>query len=364
MKKFAKYRVFSTIDLHSILSLISSLIIAGAFIVSAFFFISRNLTPDFISCVYALGTKTAYTPSSSIARTMLSISIPSATFTKEADIPDREAPPQSIPSTVAEAVLPVAQPLNITYKSAVEEGYKSVEGIYLNNQSGKGVNLGNLLNKELDLTLSEEPSVLIIHTHTTESYTPSAQYNYTPSKNDRTLDENFNMIAVGEVIYEQLKKNGVNVIHDKTVNDYPSYSKSYSKSLNLIKSYTEQYPSIKIVIDVHRDAISNNNGTKLRPVTAFDASAAQVMLVVGTNASGLTHPNWETNLSFAAKLQHAMNSIYPTLARPINLRKERFNQHMAPYSFILEVGSNSNSLEEAKKAAEYFSCSLLSLIKL
>ena len=360
MKKFAKYRVFSTIDLPKVLSGISMLILMGAVTLCVALFVSENFNTNFVAFSYALATKTPYTPSSNFAEAIVNFSIPTASFTTPEEV---QSPIEPIGLTQTKP-LPIAQPLTITYESASEEGYKSIDGIYINNQSGKNIDMESLLNKKLNITLTDGPSVLIIHTHTTESYTPSEKYNYTPTETDRTTDENFNMIAVGEVIYKKLSEKGVNVIHDKTVNDQPSYSQSYSKSLKLIKSYMEKYPSIKIVIDVHRDAITDKNGNKVRPITAFDPASAQVMLVVGTNASGLTHPDWSTNLSFALKLQYAMNSHYPTLARPINLRRERFNQHLAPYSFILEVGSNGNRLEEAKKGAEYFSESLIQMLKL
>lgn len=361
MKKNPKIRIFSTFYLSHILSFVSAGVMLFCICFAAGTIVSDNISPDFLSGVIALGTKTKPNSTQSIAETMLHLSMPSVSLTKTAPVTESLTAPTE---TATEAA--VAEPLvqSITYQSAVEEGYKSVNGIYLNNQSGKSVNIETLLNKKLDLNLSDEPSVLIVHTHTTESYTPSPAYNYTPTDTDRTQDENFNMIAVGDIIYEKLKAKGVNVIHDKTVNDYPSYSKSYSKSLKLVKSYTEKYPSIKIVIDVHRDAIVSKDGSKVRPIASFDPSSSQVMLVIGTNASGLDHPNWETNLAFALKLQHQMNELFPTLARPVNLRKERFNQHTAPYSFILEVGSNGNTLDEAKKGAEYFSEALLSLLKL
>ncbi|MBQ7875822.1 MAG: stage II sporulation protein P [Clostridia bacterium] len=294
---------------------------------------------------------------------MISLCVPTIRFSdKEKTVPTAK-PVAALKETVTLTPVPENDAMSITYEDAEEKGYKSVEGIYLNNQTSKQIDVSSLLNKSIDLSLSDEPTVLIVHTHTTESYTPSQKYNYTPSETDRTQDSNYNMVAVGKVIYDHLKDNGINVIHDTTVNDYPSYSQSYSKSLKLVESYTKKYPSIKFVIDVHRDAIVTKDGSKMRPVTNFDSTAAQVMLVVGTNDSGLTHPDWQTNLSFAVKLQYKMNSLYPTLARPINLRRERFNQHTAPFAFILEVGTNGNTLDEAKKGALLFSESLVSLLK-
>lgn len=360
MKIFKK---FSIIDMKSVLAVVAACILLLSVISCAVFFVSENLNSHLVGFIVSTGTKTTFPmPDVNIAETMLNLTVPSVRFIEPSPSvkPTQAEEPTETPTNPP---VPENDALSITYESAEEKGYKSTQGIYINNQTKKSIDIDALLNKNLDLTLSDEPSVLIVHTHTTESYTPSEEYNYTPTETDRTTDTDFNMASVGEVIYNYLTENGINVIHDKTINDYPSYSTSYSKSLKLVESYTKKYPSIKIVIDVHRDAIVTKEGKKMRPVTAFDPVSSQVMLVVGTNDSGLNHPDWQNNLSFALKLQHKMNSLYPTLARPINLRRERFNQHTAPYAFILEVGTNGNTLDEAKEGALLFGKSLVALLK-
>lgn len=359
-----KFKNFPVINSKNVITFVSMGIILVSIVFSQIHLFYSNLSPDFISFLVHTGTKKPYDfPDINITRSMISLCVPTIRFSdKEKTVPTAK-PVAALKETVTLTPVPENDAMSITYEDAEEKGYKSVEGIYLNNQTSKQIDVSSLLNKSIDLSLSDEPTVLIVHTHTTESYTPSQKYNYTPSETDRTQDSNYNMVAVGKVIYDHLKDNGINVIHDTTVNDYPSYSQSYSKSLKLVESYTKKYPSIKFVIDVHRDAIVTKDGSKMRPVTNFDSTAAQVMLVVGTNDSGLTHPDWQTNLSFAVKLQYKMNSLYPTLARPINLRRERFNQHTAPFAFILEVGTNGNTLDEAKKGALLFSESLVSLLK-
>ncbi len=359
-----KFKNFPVITAKNVITFVSVGIIIVSIVFSQVHLFCSNLSSDFISFIIHTGTKKPYDfPDINITRSMISLCVPTIHFSDKENVVSTAKPVALPEEPVSVTPVPENDATSITYENAEEKGYKSVEGIYINNQTSKQIDISNLLNKPIDLSYSDEPTVLIVHTHTTESYTPSQKYNYTPSETDRTQDKNYNMASVGKVIYDYLKSNGINVIHDTTINDYPSYSQSYSKSLKLIESYTKKYPSIKIVIDVHRDAIVTKDGSKMRPVTSFDSSSAQVMLVVGTNDSGLTHANWQTNLSFAIKLQHRMNSLYPTLARPINLRRERFNQHTAPYSFILEVGTNGNTLDEAKKAALLFSESLVSLLK-
>ena len=212
--------------------------------------------------------------------------------------------------------------------------------------------------------LGEDFSVLIVHTHTTESYTPSEKYNYTPTDTDRTTDKNFNMVRVGEEIKNVLESNGVRVYHDTTINDHPSYSGSYNKSAQAIESHIKKDPSIKIVLDVHRDAIEGANGKKVKHTTKIDGEdAAKIMFVVGSNQSGLAHDNWEENMRFAASLQKHTLSLYPDLCRPINFRSQRFNQQLAPGGIIVEVGTNGNTLDEAILGARYFAISLSDFIK-
>ncbi|MBR5535661.1 MAG: stage II sporulation protein P [Clostridia bacterium] len=365
MKKKKNFVTFRIVDIRNLVIISTFLIIVTASVSSLGFFIGQNISSQLVKTVVYAGFNQITLPEEiNIAQAVLTATSPAITFrTKkpsvQAEILINDEHPTEHPTV---PIIP-NQAQSITYQSAEEKGYKSIDGIYINNETKKNFDIQALLNKKLDLSISDSPSVLIVHTHTTESYTPSEKYNYIPTETDRTTDLNFNMASVGDVIYQTLTENGINTIHDKAINDHPSYSGSYAKSLKLVKSYMEKYPSIKIVIDVHRDAIVTASGTKMRPLASLDPPCAQVMMVVGTNDSGLEHPHWQDNLSFALKLQHKMNSLYPSLARPVNLRRERFNHHLAPYAFILEVGTNGNTLDEAQEGARLFAESLLSLLK-
>lgn len=210
----------------------------------------------------------------------------------------------------------------------------------IKNQTGKSPDIKYLINEPLYFEKEKcEPVVLIIHTHTTESY----------FETDRNLDENKNMIAVGKVIKEKLEDAGVRVIHDTTVHDYPSYNSSYTRSAATTKNHLQNNPNIKVVLDIHRDAVATDSGSKLSLVTDINGEkVAQLMFVVGTDEQ-LAHENWQENLKLALKLQHKANELYPTLMRPINLREQRFNQQLSNGSIIIEVGSNGNTLDEAKR---------------
>ncbi len=233
--------------------------------------------------------------------------------------------------------------------------------VSLNNVSGLNISRADYT-KSAAFSL-KDCSVLIIHTHATESYTPSKAYPYTPTDTDRTTDNNFNMVRVGDEVEKVLKENGINVYHDTSQNDYPSYNKSYQKSCTAAQSYIQKDPSIKIILDIHRDAAQDKNGNKIACVSEIEGKrAASVMLVVGSNASGLEHDLWRGNLSFAYALQAHTSALYPGLFRPINLRSQRFNQHLAPAAVIVEIGTNGNTLDEALLGARLFSEGLCSFI--
>ncbi|MDO4563289.1 MAG: stage II sporulation protein P [Clostridia bacterium] len=280
-----------------------------------------------------------------------------------------EKPLASEPSAAVSAAPsePVSEPTDATneatYQTTSQKGYTSIEGLYINNQTEYAFDIKQLLEKPLSFAVGTQPLVLIVHTHTSESYTPSPNFQYTPTDTDRTEDINFNVARVGVNIAQKLQAANIPYIHDKAINDYPSYSGSYAKTLTLIESYLEKYPSIKVVLDIHRDSIMRSDGTKMKAVCTIDnEKTAQIMLVVGTDGSGLEHPAWRDNLSFALKLQYAMNEMFPTLARPVNLRKQRFNGHTAPGAVIVEVGSDANTMEEALLGADRFSEALIEVL--
>lgn len=235
----------------------------------------------------------------------------------------------------------------------------SGSGVEVNNGTqGISVDPAALASSVLTQTIapaSQGPQILIMHTHGSEAYTMVGDDVYVETDTSRTDDPNYNMIRVGEEMKAVFESMGFSVIHDTSLYDYPNYTGSYTRSLAGIQSMLEQYPSISVVLDVHRDALIASDGTVYKAVTQVNGEdVAQVMLVVGTNDGGLTHPGWQDNLNLAAHIQLGMTSIEPTLARPINLRSQRFNQHLTPCSLLVEVGTSGNSLQEAIRGARYF----------
>ena len=196
---------------------------------------------------------------------------------------------------------------------------------------------------------SAAPQVLIMHTHATEDYRLSAGLWFTPGDGARSTDRSINMCAVGRVMADTLNAAGICTLHDETLNDYPSYTGSYANSRAVVQQYLAQYPSIKVVLDVHRDAIERENGTRCAPVCSIDGrQAAQGMIVCGCdNGTSVQLPAWRQNLRFAAAWERSMEAKYPDLTRPVLFSYRFYNQDLTTGSLLIEIGGHGNNLNEA-----------------
>ena len=223
------------------------------------------------------------------------------------------------------------------------------QNIKINNQTS--YDISSIL-ENASYTFTDSKKVIIYHTHTCESYTPTENYNYAMSDSYRTTDLNFTVSRVGDELSSQLEKYGFNVIHSKTYHDYPSYNGSYGRSLTTLENILAENKDSEIVIDLHRDAVGSNSNYA-PSVQIGDEVCAQVMFVVGTNGSGLAHDNWKENLQYAIKVQSIADELYPGLFRPIILRDARYNQHLTTASTIIEVGATGNTLEQCLASMKY-----------
>ena len=218
-----------------------------------------------------------------------------------------------------------------------------------------------LLTQPLNWNLSADaPTVLIVHSHGSESYAPTGEYGEVSPYH--TLESDYNMLSIGRYVAQLLEANGITVLHDTALHDQPSYDASYSNSRASIQTYLEEYPSIQLVLDLLRDSIEDANGNQVvQTVFAGDQSLAPLMLVVGTDYGGLMHPAWRENLSLALKLQTQLEGLCPGICRNINLRSQRFNQDLSPGTLLIEVGSSGNSRQEALRSAEVLAEAIISL---
>ena len=212
---------------------------------------------------------------------------------------------------------------------------------------------------------SAAPQVLIMHTHATEDYRLSAGLWFTPGDGARSTDRSINMCAVGRVMADTLNAAGICTLHDETLNDYPSYTGSYANSRAVVQQYLAQYPSIKVVLDVHRDAIERENGTRCAPVCTIDGrQAAQVMIICGCdNGTTVSLPNYRLNLRFAAAWENAMEGLYPGFTRPVLFSYRFYNQDLTPGSLLIEIGGHGNNLNEALYAGQLAAQGLISALK-
>lgn len=239
--------------------------------------------------------------------------------------------------------------------------------LHIINRTDYKVDLKDFLERKYPIkvqAIDDNPLVLIVHTHGSESYLPAGQNFYSPDETFRSLKEEETVVHIGEVLAQELEKRGIKAVHDKTMYDQTDFNRSYNYSRAGIKKALEENPSIKYIIDLHRDSVFDSSGKNIKPVTSLNGKdCAQLMLVVGTDKAGAEHPYWRDNLTFATHLQSKLNSAYPTLARPVNLRTSAFNQALSKGSILLEVGSCGNTIEEAENAIKLFAESYCEIIK-
>lgn len=209
-----------------------------------------------------------------------------------------------------------------------------------------------LVMEKLDWDLTgDEPTVLIYHTHAMESYTPQTGEDYTEEVPFRTADLDYNMVSIGTRLAELLENAGISVLHDTTLHDAASYNGSYASSRETVEKYLAQYPSIRLVLDIHRDAAEDGSGHQVATTAeTAQGDTARLMLVLGSEAGGLYNPNWQENYALAVKLQAVLEQESPGLCRELHLTDQRYNQDLSPGALLIEVGAAGNSHDEALRA--------------
>lgn len=236
--------------------------------------------------------------------------------------------------------------------------FSDPDTVKLYNASAKSPDIAALLKEPLQWELrGEEPTVLILHTHTTESYTKNGEA-YTETAAWRTTDEDYNMLSIGKRVQEKLAENGITAIQDREVHDYPSYNGSYTDARESIRAYLEAYPTIRLVLDLHRDASGGSGGQMRTSATVDGKPSAQLMVVIGAN-----HDAYEENLSIGLKLHAMLEAQHPGITRPLQLRGAKYNQDMLSGGLLIEVGAAGNTREEALTAAEALAQAIAALAR-
>lgn len=243
-----------------------------------------------------------------------------------------------------------------TFQKPISFSAEDAQLVRLQNVCGLEADLSALLQQPLQLDLTgPEPTVLILHTHGSESYTHNGEY--LEDSAYRTLDQDHNMLSVGQAVARQLEAGGVKVLQDRALHDHPSYNGSYAHARTATKQTLEQNPSIQLVLDLHRDALEDSRGNQIAQVCSVNNNeAAKIMLVVGGG-----HENWKQNLALAVKLQARLEQLYPGICRPIAFRSQTFNQDLSGGAVLVEIGTAGNTREQALYTAGLLSQAILDL---
>ena len=211
-----------------------------------------------------------------------------------------------------------------------------------------------------------EPKILIYHTHGTEAYRPTEEAPYEKTSMWRTEDPENNITRVGGELARLLQEEyGIAVLHDTTNHEPPRLGTAYERSVKTMEQYLEEYPSIELFIDVHRDAYELADGTAMEAYAEADDAVeidgkrcARMMFVVGTGqgktgAGFSVKPNYKENYALALALTEHMNAVNEKLMRPIRVKTGRYNQHIGSRCLLVEVGHNANTLQEALNSIPY-----------
>ena len=269
--------------------------------------------------------------------------------------------------TFPEPVIPEKSSGGTVLTEQLSPGSDFVDGVAVRNSSGLTLDIADLLSRKpaISITDTAEPQVLLMHTHTTETYELEEKDWYDPNFTCRSTDLAVNMAAVGEEIAPQLQAAGIGVVHDKTVHDSPQYTGAYDRSKATVLKNLEAYPTIQVVLDIHRDSIQRDASSKVKPTAEIGGKkAAQMMIVMGMmNTASVPHPDWQENLSLAVRLQQELHTRYEGVMRPISLvGNARYNQQLTHGSILVEMGSEANTLEEAMVSGQMLGRALVKVL--
>ncbi len=270
-------------------------------------------------------------------------------------------------ATTTATTVPTGENIKKVSEEQIIKGTVSYGGINVKNTNkNHNIDIKKILALPPDCSLDVDGDyqVMIIHTHTTECYADEDRVWYDTGTEWRNTDEDRNIVSVGAIIADGLNEAGIKTLHVTVKHDYPKYNGAYTRAKDTIGEYLKKYPSIKMVIDVHRDSITRNDGTKVKPTAIINGKkAAQVMIISGCDDEGdLDFPDWEYNLRMAVQIQKQLNEDWKGLARPIYFAPFRYNMHMTHNSLLVEIGTEVNTLEEAQYTASLFSQSLAKVL--
>lgn len=288
--------------------------------------------------------------------------------------PEKEIPDENTTASSAEEIGSSSMPTNtaasalgrISEQVTAYTSGQSSGGVHIRDLTGTDIDISKILKKTPSVKLknTSAPQVLVLHTHATESFMTAEKEYYTEADATRSTDDRKNMVAIGKTFCETLEKAGIGTVQITTHFDNPAYTGSYKRAKTEIEKYLKKYPTIKVVVDIHRDSITNGT-TKTKPTVTIDGKkAAQVMLVMGSGTGKVkNHPKWEENLALAARYQQTMAKNYPKFARCMMVSSKLYNQNLTTGSMLIEIGTEANTFSEANYSASLAATSLAQTLK-
>ncbi len=275
---------------------------------------------------------------------------------------------EQLPPDSGEVVIP---PKGDGGGTIVEEqvggGNEIAPGVYAKNPGGKDVDAASYLEQAIGIQFenTSEPQVLIYHTHTTENYMTYYAGYYNDEDATRDLEGTRSVVMAGNALAARLQAAGIGVVHATDVHDYPQYTGGYTRSAVTIQRELDAHPSIKVVIDLHRDAVLRDDTTKVKTTATVGGEKAAQMMIIACTADTEDQPNphWEENTRFGLHLQQYLSSTYPGLMRPMTLTDIRYNQHLHSGALLIEIGTDANTVSEAMYSANLLGDALVTLLK-
>ncbi|WP_231701898.1 stage II sporulation protein P [Crassaminicella thermophila] len=235
---------------------------------------------------------------------------------------------------------------------------KEVNHKGVNNQSNKALESIQIVSSSIKMPNKvkldiNKPTIFIYHTHATESYMPESVGNF------HSLNRKYTVRAVGDALTKELTSRGYKVIHNDTLHDYPSYQRSYVRSLETLRANLKKNTSLKIIFDIHRDAAPKNDTAREKSYVIIDGKkVAKFSIVVGTE-----NENAEKLLVLAEYIKAKCDEYYPGLAKKTITKPYKFNEFNSDYYALIEVGNTANYIEEAVRTTKYLAEILDRVIK-
>ncbi|GEM_PF-3260939 len=210
----------------------------------------------------------------------------------------------------------------------------------------------------------DQPLVAIYHTHSSEMYHGRDQHSKGEQffAGDYCWGQDIGVIAVGDELARILAEEyRIPVVHSRQIHDYPVFRDAYTNSRLTLENILREYPSVQIVLDIHRDGLTKPPEETIATTVAGEM-LARVAIVVGKGRAGFSNPHWEENHRLATRLHQTMEKLYPGLSRGIVVKDWPYNQELHPQAILLEIGDHYNTRAEATKSARLVADALAMLL--